>query len=97
MTRRILKWDVPVDDHDHPIGFGDVVHVGCQGDQYSVVQVWTDEPNDEPVIRSARVYGTGQPIPADDEHIGSVIAGPLVWHVLTSSRTTSLRVVEEED
>lgn len=90
MSKRVLKWDVPVDDHDHPIGSGRVVHVACQGTPY-VVQVWTEEPvpgdrasgtRTEP--RRVRVYGTGQEIPDYDEHLGSVVTyvngTPLVWH-----------------
>lgn len=80
-TRRILKWTIPVDDRDHPIGAGPVVHVGCQGGNAYTVAVWTDETGD-PALTSARVYGTGQPLPAHDEAIGSAIAGPFVWHVL---------------
>ena len=84
--RRVLKWDVPVDDRDHPIGSGPVVHVGCQHGP-AVVQVWTDEPDSESVrYRSARVYGTGHEVPLGDSHIGSVIEGPLVWHVFASTR-----------
>lgn len=85
--KRVLKWNVPVDDHDHPIGGGPVVHVGCQTGVVDVVQVWTEEP--VPGVRGqrrVRVYGTGQPIPEGDVHIGSVIAPvtppkTLVWHV----------------
>lgn len=79
-TRRIFKWTIPVDDRDHPIGGGPVVHVACQHGPGSV-QVWTDE-SDELAATSARVYGTGQPLPPDDEAVGSAIAGPFVWHVL---------------
>lgn len=86
VTRRVLKWTVPIDDHDHPIGSGPVVLVGSQNESWDVVQVWTDEA-DDPEIRSARVYGTGQPVPADDKHLGSVIVAPLVWHVFASDRT----------
>jgi len=84
MTRRILKWDIPVDDRDHPIGAGPVAHVGCQGGNAGLVTVWTDE-TDAPATAapaSARVYGTGQPLPDGDEAAESVIAGPFVWHVL---------------
>lgn len=28
--RKVLKWDVPVDDVDHPVGSGPVVLVACQ-------------------------------------------------------------------
>lgn len=95
MSRRVLKWTIPVDDRDHPIGGGRVAHVACQSDA-NTVQVWTDEPDAEQVeIRSARVYGTGQPIPKGDEHLGSTITedGFLVWHVFASSRETTLREV----
>lgn len=87
MSRQVLKWLVTVDDLDHPIGSGPVVLVGCQGSELGVVQVWTDE-TDVGVLssRSARVYGTGQPVPEDDEHLGSVIVEPLVWHVFASPR-----------
>lgn len=88
MSRRVLKWQVPVDDRDHPIGGGPVVLVACQNDNAALVQVWTDEANagDVADLRSARVFGTGQPILRTDEHIGSVVVGPLVWHVFASTR-----------
>lgn len=85
MSRRILKWTIPVDDRDHPCGSGPVVHVDVQGNDTAVVQVWTDERDAEAVVlTSARVYGTGQPIPELDEVIGTalVLGGHLVWHVL---------------
>lgn len=81
--RRVLKWDVPVDDQDHPVGSGKVLKVDCQFGP-EVVQVWTDEPNDQDVvIRGARVFGTGMEIPEGWEHLGSVVTaqGQLVWHV----------------
>ena len=81
---KVLKWDVPVDDHDHLIGGGKVVHVACQR-RPEVVQVWTEE-TDESLLnvgRRARVYGTGQEIQEGDKHLGSVVthSGNLVWHV----------------
>lgn len=88
MIRRVLKWNIPVDDQDHPIGSGPVVLVGCQNGDHRNVQVWTEEV--EPITpRRARVYGTGQPLPGGDVHIGSVIAPTvppktLVWHVYAS-------------
>jgi hypothetical protein len=91
VPRRILKWNVPVDDVGHPIGAGPVVLVGCQVGIDSV-QVWTDETDADTIpVVSARVYATGQPLPAHDEHVGSVVVGlgfgsSLVWHVLRSTR-----------
>lgn len=87
--KRVLKWTIPVDDHDHPIGTGPVVLVACQHGPGSV-QVWTEEsdgPDQE--MRRARVYGTGHPVSDGDEHLGSVVASargdfPVVWHVYGS-------------
>ena len=89
MSRRVLKWPVPVDDADHPIGAGPVVFVDALGYR-STVFVWTEEPQDAAhAVRRARVYGTGQPVPGDDVHIGSTVAGPFVWHVYAADQATS--------
>lgn len=86
MTRRILKWTIPVDDHDHPIGAGPVVHVDVQGNDTDLVQVWTDEDDAGDIQDAglARVYATGQPVPPGDEVLGTVLVlgGSLVWHVV---------------
>lgn len=83
MTRRVLKWRIPVDDRPHPIGPGQVLLVACQFGPEEV-QVWTEEDH-EPLAaeqRQAIVIGTGQRVPDGYEHLGSVIAagGVLVWH-----------------
>lgn len=81
MSRRVLKWNVPVDDQPHEIGSGRVLHVACQYGPESV-QVWTLEYG-EPTTRLAQVFGTGQPLPGTvDAHLGSTVtARALVWHV----------------
>lgn len=86
MTERILKWDVPVDDAEHLIGWGHVLSVGCQYEP-DTVQVWTlEDCSDGPPEprRPVRVFGTGQPLPDSVEHLGTaLVAGkPLVWHLL---------------
>ena len=81
MPRKVLKWDVPVDDQLHEIGSGPVVLVACQH-SVDVVSVWTDEDSENIQMRAAQVYGTGHPVPLFDEHLGSVIPHQaLVWHV----------------
>lgn len=85
--RRILKWTIPVDDNDHPIGRGPVVLVACQSSPVEV-QVWTDETDAERLDKAgtACVYGTGHELPPFDEAIGSALTYangvPLVWHVI---------------
>lgn len=84
--KRVLKWDVPVDDKAHPIGTGPVVHVDCQHEDPAVVQVWTEEPADGhgPERRLAQVVATGMPYPDHGQHIGTakVYAGRIMWHVV---------------
>lgn len=78
--RRVLKWDVRVDDQAHPIGGGPVVLVACQR-QPDVVQVWTLEDPEPAPPRMARVYGTGHHVPPNTWHLGSAVTGVLVWHL----------------
>lgn len=91
-VKQVLKWSVPVDDQDHPIGTGRVVHVACQSGVVDVVSVWTEETaHTYGQSRRARAYGTGQPIPEDDEHIGTALAPvhppkTLVWHIYGGTR-----------
>lgn len=48
MTRRILRWEVPVDDQDHELEpGGPVVHVAAHRDFPGRVEVWTLDPSDE--------------------------------------------------
>lgn len=42
-------------------------------------EVLPDSPNED---RLLCIVGTGNPVPADVwRHVGSVVAGPFVWHV----------------
>lgn len=49
--------------------------------------VWVElDPEAVPIMRTFKVYGTGEPIAGDggfptDIHVGSVIAAPFVWHI----------------
>lgn len=79
MSKRVLKWTVPVDDRSHEIGGGPVVGVAAQG-AWDEVVVWTEETDPAPT-RTVRVYGTGHEIPEASRHLGSVVAGIFVWHV----------------
>lgn len=88
--RRVLKWQVPINDSPTFVGSGRVVHVDCQNNDPSYVQIWTDEANSMNWIergigknRKVQVFGTAQIIPEDAVHLGSVIpvGVKLVWHV----------------
>lgn len=84
MTKKVLKWSVPLDDYWHDIGTGLPCLVGEQGD-VRTAQVWTivgEKDGDNPWI--ARVFGTGPSfaIPDDAIHLGSYqSSNGLVWHV----------------
>lgn len=80
--KRVLKWRVPVDDASHEIGGGRVVHVDIQDGYIETVYVWTEEDDKHPFpAKFARVFGTGQDLGRAHRHLGSVSAGPFVWHV----------------
>jgi hypothetical protein len=96
-VRRVLRWEVPVDDQWHDIGGGKVVHVDNRptlpGLPSGRVEVWTEEPTPEDwpatergmvPLRNVIVVGTGHPIPDEaTTHLGSVLDadGRLVWHL----------------
>lgn len=87
--RRVLRWEVPVDDAWQAIGHGRVLHIACRPDSPDVVHVWTleDGPDMSPgevPSRNARVFGTGHNLPADvGNHLGSALTtdGVFAWHV----------------
>jgi hypothetical protein len=89
VVKRVLKWTVPVDDKEHLIGAGRVLHVDCQTGPHEV-QVWTEEREDRPFPQvRAQVFGTGHTFPNRGRAVGSVPTSlgpaPLVWHVVVYS------------
>lgn len=81
---RVLKWNVPVDDQIHEIGWGVVVHVQCQF-AVNVLQVWTLESDDPGLVdptRPVQVFGTGHVVPPGLTYLGTTVAAStLVWHL----------------
>jgi hypothetical protein len=78
-VRRVLRWDIAIDDQDHDIDpSGPVLHVAGHRHHPTYVEVWTLDPSDEafwnaPIgtrlpapgpRRVFRVFGTGQAVPA---------------------------------
>lgn len=84
--RRILRWDVPVDDAWHVVPLsGAVVHVAAR--RPDVVELWAVDSGAEwREPRRFRVFGTGWPIPDDVQFrvVGAAAAagGSLVWHLI---------------
>lgn len=86
MADAIYRYEVPVDDRWHPLQLsGRIVHVDCRDPR--AVEVWALHTRASAVIRTFRVYGTGQPLPPDIQHIRTAIApgGELVWHLFETA------------
>lgn len=86
-TFAILRYEVPVDDEWHTLRLsGPIVHVATR--RREVVEVWATTDGFGPSDYDLRVFGTGQPIPADPPgevcHVGTAIVpgGALVWHLM---------------
>lgn len=104
MTARILRWDIPVDDREHQIGTGRVVHAVAL--RHDTVTVWTVEHDlgedldmdIETYPTLVRVVGTGQEWDSwmwDHQSTAPHHVSGLVWHVLTrSDRDRPIRAVE---
>lgn len=82
MTSTIYRYEIPVDDQWHPLPLsGAIVHVASR-DPYAV-ELWALDGGPT-VTRGFRVFGTGQPLPDDVQHVGTAIppGGRLVWHLM---------------
>lgn len=85
MTKRIYRYEVPVDDCWHIIRSGKPLHVACR--QLDTVEFWAASPDDmagSGEERHFRVYGTGHPMPDALTYVGTALApgGHLVWHLV---------------
>lgn len=80
-TATIYRYEVPVDHcwHEHPLS-GAVLHVASR--RRGVVEFWALNSGGPNVERRFRVYGTGHPVPAGLTYRGTVLDGPLVWHLM---------------
>jgi len=87
VTRRIFRYEVPVDDQPHAFtlrGNPLAVEAISRGFLDWAVAFWAE--NDEtqsPCEQTFQVFGTGQPLPDDAEWVGtcSRTEGGLVWHL----------------
>lgn len=58
MAEVIYKYEVPVDDEAHEVGFYPV-HVDTKPEVYDEVLVWSLVDSDHVVTRQVQVFGTG--------------------------------------
>lgn len=87
MTRKIHRFEVPVDDEWHVIPLStNPLHVEAR--RPGTVELWAVVDDGPLIPRHFRVYGTGQTIPDDVAHVGSALAfgGRLVWHLVEGAR-----------
>lgn len=89
-TSAVLRWDVPVDDQEHTIRCGRIVHVDCR-DPHAVTFWALDE---SPKLHTLRVLGTGHSVPAGWVYVGTALSpelppfsprGALVWHLFEAT------------
>jgi hypothetical protein len=82
----IHRFELPIDDRPHGIDLtGDILHAAAR--RPGAVDVWylARQPGDEPMRRSFKIVGTGQPFPAWlGRHHATAITpdDQFVWHVL---------------
>lgn len=79
---QIFRTVIPVDDQEHTVTLGEIIHVDTRAHEY--VEVW--HKSQPARVRTFIVTGTGM-LPYDDEvwtPVGSAIGpgGTLVWHLL---------------
>lgn len=102
MIRRILRYEVDVNDRPKRIGDGPVLMaqrwrqaVTRRHDPTGRVEVWVEvsldeswPATDEPT-RLVQVFGTGREIPIGAVWLASCLDGPLVWHLYEVAPTST--------
>lgn len=88
MTTTIWKFEIPVDDTVTINTAGTAVvrwlHVEASGS--ATLTLWAEVDLDEDRSAVVHVRGTGHPMQGNEgQHIGSVLAGPFVWHVFAGA------------
>lgn len=78
--KTVWKFPVGLEPSMVPLGHR-VVHVAMQGADLCVWAEVEDDPQRPMVAVQWRVIGTGHPVPAVGEHVGSCLDGAFVWHV----------------
>lgn len=85
MTRRMLRYEVAVNDEPQDFLVGDPVHIAASPDGPHSVEFWAEWDDDVPPFgqRTFQVFGTGQPLPHQAVWRGTADRTPegLVWHL----------------
>lgn len=84
MNRRVLKWNLPIDDEWHAIP-GTLVHA-APGSLVNEVLIWTECLEENGVVSTDgqaeySIFGTGHALPEMAWHLKTVLMDPFVWHV----------------
>jgi hypothetical protein len=82
-VRTVYRYVVPVNDAAHDIELtGPIVHVASR--DHRLVEFWAIAGENEPMVRTFQVFGTGGPLPYNAAYIGTTLAASqdqLVWHL----------------
>ena len=82
MSRRMLQYEIPVNDEPHDFLVGEPVHIAAV--RPSLVEFWAEWDDDvEEQRRTFQVFGTGYPLPHNAVWVGTTERTPegLVWHL----------------
>ena len=83
IRKRIFKYEFEIKDgyqtKSVPLG-GKVVFVGKDPSGWLCAWIEVD-PGAEKELRPFVVRGTGHPIEKDEEYLGTIVTGQLVWHL----------------
>jgi len=91
--RIVYRFEIPIDERTHAVPAGKIVYVSeyrfrDRNVQSRRVEVWIEIQDDINEYGGARtehqelrVFGTGQQIPLQAQHVGSTLDGQFVWHV----------------
>lgn len=93
MTRRIFRYEIPIDDQPHEIPAGKVVHLNeyrmkhITGER-NRVEVWVEVTlggasiaDDINGTQHVQIIGTGHAIPDGATHLATCLDSQLVWHL----------------
>jgi len=87
-VKQIYRCEVPLDDEWHDFDLsGPIVAVGAVARKRDVIEFWWEYYSKGLAEKvQLRVFGTGHYMPDLLEHVGTTIAGGLVWHLMKKPR-----------